>query len=259
MQALGSSVWMVETRCPPTTSSQVSCPLQLLESTDGGRKWATVSVPSDDSMNGGEGGAGQTWLIRLSATSAYLASPPNSPAGSPTTAPMWFTSDGGQTWSARRVACGIAAGEDAISTAPDGTLVAVCAAGPSTGYQMKSTVRSSDAGFTWTVMGPCAVSASSSSCEVDPPLTSGYLGEIDAVTADTVFLAGGRTPLLVTHNGGASWATVEPQIGDDTIRVIFFNESDGIVVGYDPQNNEGATIWSTTDGGVTWHSFVPNG
>jgi photosystem II stability/assembly factor-like uncharacterized protein len=53
VQALGLSVWMVETGCPPTTGPQSPCPLRLIESNDGGRTWAPVSVPADPSLNNG--------------------------------------------------------------------------------------------------------------------------------------------------------------------------------------------------------------
>jgi photosystem II stability/assembly factor-like uncharacterized protein len=66
----------------------------------------------------------------------------------------------------------------------------------------------------------------------------------------------------VTHNGGATWAVVETTIGDTsdgTQNVIFFNPSDGVVLGEDGQNDDVATIWSTSDGGATWQAVVPVG
>ncbi len=263
VEALGSSIWMVTSACPPKTGSQSPCALRLLTSVDGGRTWVAAITPVDATMNGGSAGAGQSWLIRLSTTSAYLASsPPLSARGQPTTAPLWFTSDGGQTWSPRQVDCGFSALIDAISAAPDGTLVAVCASEPSAGSQPKSTVESTDGGLTWTETTACqgARSGTAFNCLANQPLSLGYLGEIDAVSAETVYLVGGRSSLLVTHNGGASWTPTEPLIGDTsdgTTRVIFFNESDGVVLGDDGQNDDRATIYSTSDGGIVWHSVVP--
>jgi hypothetical protein len=53
---------------------------------------------------------------------------------------------------------------------------------------------------------------------------------------------------------------VEPLIGDTsdgTVRVIFFNVSDGVVLGFDERNNDTATLWHTTDGGLRWTPVVP--
>ena len=106
VEALGSSIWAVETTCPTPSTFQQPCPLRLLESTDGGRSWDTVPVPSTASTAGLA--TGQTYLIRLTTGAAYLASnPPFTGEGSSATAPLWFTGNGGRTWSAREVDCGI--------------------------------------------------------------------------------------------------------------------------------------------------------
>jgi photosystem II stability/assembly factor-like uncharacterized protein len=92
------------------------------------------------------------------------------------------------------------------------------------------------------------------------PFTFGYLGAIDAVSADTVYLVGGRSSLLVSHDSGSTWQTVEPLIGgtdDGTRQVIFFDQSHGIVLGNDGNNDEAATLWDTSDGGTSWSSVVP--
>ena len=266
VEASGSSVWMVEAGCSPSTGPQTACPMQLLGSADGGRSWDPVTIPSNATLNNGFGAiAAQTWLIRLSPTSAYLASNPQLVGQTvPPTAPLWYTDDGGRSWSVRQVSCGFSAMTDAISVTSDGTLVAVCAGESSAGSQAKSAVRSTNGGVTWTPTFRCVQTSSAiaSSCMANPPLSSGYLGEIDAVTANAVFLVGARSSLLVTHNGGESWMTVEPLIGDDsdgTRQVVFFNSSDGVVLGYDANNDDAATLWTTTDGGMSWHSEVPAG
>jgi photosystem II stability/assembly factor-like uncharacterized protein len=262
VEALGSSVWAVESSCPAPTDLGNPCPMRLLESDDGGLTWDAVAVPSGATT---DGLGAQTWLVRLSATAGYLASNPTfNFGGQASTAPLWYTADSGRTWSARQVDCGFNALTDAISAAPDGTLVAVCANQPSAGSQPKSTVRSTDGGYTWTTMTSCpgGTGVVTFSCATAPPLVAGYLGEIDAVTADTVYLVGGRSSLLVTHNGGATWAVVETTIGDTsdgTQNVIFFNPSDGVVLGEDGQNDDVVTIWSTSDGGATWQAVVPVG
>ncbi len=88
----------------------------------------------------------------------------------------------------------------------------------------------------------------------------GYLGGIDAPSTDTVFLFGGRSSLLVSHDGGAQWQAVQPLIGDTsggTQQAIFFNGSDGIVLGEGGTTNEEVALWGTSDGGAQWTSVVP--
>jgi photosystem II stability/assembly factor-like uncharacterized protein len=252
---------MVETTCATAATLGHPCSLRLLESQDGGSSWDTVPVPTGATTPGVD--TGQTYLVRISTSAAYLASNPPFFAGPspPAIAPLWFTDDGGRSWSTRRVDCGVASLIDAISAAPDGTLVAVCAGEPGAGSQAKSTVLSSDGGRTWTTMTPCPGSTSLTfTCTTGPPLGSGYLGEIDAVRAETVYLVGGRNSLLVTDDGGVSWHVVTPMIGDTSDgswNVTFFNPLDGVVLASDPTNGETRTIWSTSNGGATWRPVIP--
>lgn len=256
--AAGRSAWMLRADCPRHGST---CPLRLLESADGGRTWALspaqppgATVHAIDGQPATEGAAGQTWLLLTGRSSAYVMSGPVRDA-----APMWFTADGGATWSARQVRCGrIAAISATLTAAPDGTLLAVCDGQPAAGYQQKSAGRSTDGGSSWTVHTPCPVSRLT--CHGSTPLDSGYLGQIDAVSADTAFLVGDRSSLLVTADGGSRWRAVRPLIGDSgggTAQVIFVNRRDGFVLGDDTRNNEIPTIWRTTDGGTRWSSVVP--
>jgi photosystem II stability/assembly factor-like uncharacterized protein len=133
VESLGRSVWMVELGCSAALATTMgkTCPLRLLESTNGGRTWASSPrLPAGATFNGGlpEGAQGQTWLERVSRSSAYLLSNPvPNPDGSPDSAPLWFTADGGSSWSARSVPCGFDAMSAVLSAAPDGTLLAVCA------------------------------------------------------------------------------------------------------------------------------------
>jgi photosystem II stability/assembly factor-like uncharacterized protein len=266
VQALGDSVWMVEAECPQTTGPQEPCPLRLLESNNGGRTWATSPVPANATLNNGlasESALGQTWLVRISKSSAYLGTnPAGNQYGSEDNAPLWFTSDGGRSWSNRQLPCAMDASSAVVSAAPDGALLAVCASQPGAGSQLKSTLRSTDGGSTWTVQSTCVIPSSGvpvPSCTMEPP-TGGYLGGIDALSADTLFLVGDRSSLLVSHNGGVTWQPVQPLMGDSsdgTNQVIFFNNSDGLVLGYNGYNNDVATLWSTRDGGTKWNAVVP--
>jgi hypothetical protein len=265
VEALGSSVWMEEAQCSPT-SNATSCPVLLFLSNNGGRTWTPAHVPSGATASPylGGGVAGQTWLVRVSQNAAYLLSaPPMTTNGVQNDPTMWFTSDNGAFWSTRSVRCGMGAMSVALSAAPDGTLLAVCASEPGAGNQLKSSTRSTNGGITWTVENSCPFSSTGpmTNC-ADANFSTGYLGGIDAVSANTVFLYGDRNSLFVTRDGGVTWEPEEPLIGDTsggTEQAIFFNTSDGIVLGQNGSNDDITTLWRTSDGGAHWTLTVPHG
>jgi photosystem II stability/assembly factor-like uncharacterized protein len=263
VEALGMSVWMVEAECPTPSIAQ-TCAVRLFESADGGRTWSpSPSAPPGAVVNANVGSQAQTWMVRTSQSSAYvLQNAVGNPQGQANAAPLWFTTNGGTSWSERSIPCATGpASSVSLSAAPDGTLLAVCAGEPGAGSQEKSALRSTDGGVTWTVESsrpmPGAGSAPGTTCDT---LAFGYLGGIDAVSADTVFLYGGRSSLLVSRDGGALWLAVQPLIGDTsggTQQAIFFNASDGIVLGEGGDTNEGVTLWKTSDGGMQWTAVAP--
>ena len=261
--ALGRSAWMVVAVCPREGGQSVRCGLRLVESADGGRSWtpapaqpAGAAVRGSGSGVAAEAAAGQTWLVRTGRSSGYVVSSPRtSPRGLPDQAALWFTRDAGASWSRRSVHCGIDALSVVVSAAPDGTLLAVCAGEPSAGLQAKSAARSADGGRSWAVHLPCPGKVMG--C---PPLNSGYLGSVDAVSGRTAFLVGGRSSLLITRDGGVRWRMVRPLIGDSgggTSQVVFFSRSRGVVLGEDGNDNELPTIWHTSDGGAHWSAVLP--
>lgn len=252
----GRSVWLLEADCRGVAGPQ-QCPLRLLESADGGHTWRPSpsqppgSVAAQDGQAGLESAAGQTWLVRTGPASGYVTGEPAlSASGKPDAAPLWFTSDAGSAWSSRRVQCGFDAMSLAMSAAPDGTLFAACAGQPAAGSQGKSTAASADGGRTWTVRASCGLGDCPRS-----PLGSGYLGEIAAGSASTAYLAGGRSRLLVTHDGGRHWqavAAVTAGTDGGTGPVFTFGASDVIVLGDDFNYNDLPSLWTTTDGGAHW-------
>ncbi len=261
VSALGRSVWMMLAKC-----DAASCRLVLVESADGGRTWrrARTQPPGATAraMAGGrpagEPAAGQTWLVRTGLDSGYvMSSPAVNPRGQPDVAPLWYTANAGVTWSRRQLPCGLDALSAVLSAAPGGPLTAVCAAEPSAGSQVKSAATSVNGGRTWTLrVIPCPQLAAA--CR--DPLVGGYLSEIAAVSARTIYLAGVRSSLLVSTDGGARWTAVRPLIGDGsggTFQVSFFGRADGLVLGDDSGSNEAITIWCTTDSGRTWSKAVP--
>ena len=168
---------------------------------------------------------------------------------------LWFTADGGRSWSRRATPCtGMGY---AVSAAPDGALFAVCAGEPGAGEQGKTVERSLNGGHTWTRGKSCGIGRCMG------VLGFGYLGEIAAVDARTVYLVGDRSPLLVTHDGGKTWFSVKAVAarGDaGTYQVLFVTRSDGLVLGVDdkpPYYPRQPTIWWTHDGGARWAAVHP--
>jgi photosystem II stability/assembly factor-like uncharacterized protein len=208
------------------------------------------------------GEAGQSWLDRTSVPTAYLmSSATGKPGSNDDHAPIWLTTDGGATWSEHSVPCHMAAMSASLSVAPDGTLFVVCAGDPSAGFQPKSVVRSTDGGARWTVEMSCDIDVPRPGPGCSSYVNGGYLGVIDAVSPSTVFLCGGRSSLLVSRDDGARWAPVRPLIGDTSGGsgpVIFFNQHDGVTMANNPRSQDELTIWSTSDGGVSWKAVVPH-
>jgi photosystem II stability/assembly factor-like uncharacterized protein len=168
--------------------------------------------------------------------------------GRANSAPMWFTADAGASWVARRVPCGLDALSVAVSVAPGGTLLGVCGGEPGAGSQRKSVARSADGGRRWVVSTPRGA------------LDFGYLGAVNARSAVTAYLAGGRSPLLITRDGGRAWSVVQAvTAGSDggTVSVQFVSPRVGFVLGDDSSDNELPTIWLTLDSGVHWSALHP--
>lgn len=250
----GRSVWMLAASCPRGPGER-RCPLRLLISADGGRTWRPAPSQPPGAARG-EGGRvltepadGQTWLMRTGQSAGYvLGSVVPNDRGRADSAPMWFTGDAGASWAARRVPCGLDGLSVAVSAAPDGTLLGVCASEPGAGFQRKSVARSADGGRHWVLSNPRGA------------LDFGYLGAVMARSATTAFLVGGRSPLLVTRDGGRDWSVVRAvTAGSDggTVSVQFPSPRVGFILGDDFSDDELPTIWLTLDSGVHWSALHP--
>jgi len=263
VSAVGRSVWMLLARCRGAASTPNGCVLHLVESGNGGRTWKPVkSQPSGAVTRGNESGpsyepaAGQTWLLRAGRSAAYvLASPAVSDRGKSDSARLWYTANGGASWSRRRLGCGIGALSVSMARSPGGALVGVCADEPGAGFQVKTTLISSNGGRTWTRRAGCGFRPG---CR--DPLYSGYLGQVAALSARTAFLVGDRSSLLVTTDGGRHWHPVRPVVGNTsggTFQVTFLSRSSGVVLGQGGATNEDVDVFRTSDGGRTWSRVVP--
>jgi photosystem II stability/assembly factor-like uncharacterized protein len=262
VSAVGRSIWMVQEECAHATSTRL-CSLRLLQSADGGRSWAPSRAQppgavANRGLAAGDSAQGQSWLVRASASAAYLFGSPRSSTQAATVyAPLWSTDDGGSSWTQRRIPC--RAGLSVVaSVAPGGALVTVCAGGPGAGAQGKATAVSTDGGRTWSVHNRCDELGQPRCASY--PLIYGYLGEVDATSAGTFYVIGLRSQLLVTHDGGASW-TALATVGDvngSPAQVIFFGAREGIVLGRLNNATAPVAIWHTSDGGASWSAVTPS-
>ncbi len=263
VSAAGRSVWMVLADCRAAGRDGGRCALQLRQSSDGGESWRPIKAQPAGAIVRGttagpftESALGQTWLLRTGPDSAYVSAYPTvNPRGRPDWVRLWYTSDGGASWSRRRLPCGINALSAAIGSAGDNVLAAVCAGEPSAGSQMKTAAFSVNGGHTWVVRGTC-IKDGVPSCR--DPLFDGYLSQVAALSSRTADLIGGRGPLLRTTDGGRRWQQVGA-LGDENsgaAQVMFFGRLDGVVVG-DSAASGTPEIWHTADGGRRWIAVTP--
>ncbi len=255
VDAVGRSIWALRSVCTRSEVARAApCAVGLLESTNGGRTWRSVQSPSGGSTELADPATRQTYLVRMSRDMAYLMlSPQPRLNGKPSVAPLWFTGNGGATWSSRRVPCHIGAWSAAFSVTPSGTLMTVCASQPSAGMQLKTVLESSNGGRTWRLKA-------GASDTTFPEIDDGYLGSIDLISMRQAFLVGGRSSLMETLDGGAVWKAVQPLIGGSaggTSEIKFFNGTEGLVLGNDDNDDERMTLWNTVDGGEIWKVIIP--
>jgi hypothetical protein len=264
VSAAGRSVWMVLADCREAARDGGRCTLQVRQSSDGGQSWSPARAqPAGAWVRGASGGPftepalGQTWLLRTGPHSAYVSAyPAISPQGRPDSVPLWYTSDGGSSWSRRRLPCGIDAMSAAVGSAGRRVLAAVCADEPSAGNQLKTAAFSVNGGRTWTVHATC-LKHGVPSCQ--DRLFEGYLSQVAALSSRTAYLIGGRGPLLRTTDGGLRWHQVGA-LGDENGvagQVMFFGRLDGVVVG-DSAATGAPEIWHTVNGGRRWTLVTPH-
>jgi hypothetical protein len=253
VEALGSSVWMLTVRCPVTRPSSTAavCQLTVRQSTDGGRYWRTsASQPRTRSLSpGASAGSGQ--LIRLSQTAAYVLGGPDTLGnGQPSTVPLWYTGDGGRTWTSHLLSCGMWAQSVFMTAALTGMLYGVCAGQPGLGNQMKAVVASTDGGASWYHPRGCNPTPGlGTGCVTG--FGGGYVGGIVAVSSTTVFIYGERLGIAKIVGGGGTTRY------STTLRdVIFFSPSFGVALGLTPDNS-GPAVWHTDNGGSSWTLVAP--
>lgn len=259
VEALGTSIWMLEADCaqPVSQTHPQRCPLQVYESTDGGRTWTPSPTPPASASVTGRIGRGWGSLIRVSTTAAYVVAAPPTPTSAPNrttpgTVPLSFTNNGGRTWVQRSIPCGADAQRAILSAAPSGTLFAVCGWYTQVGgQQRKAVLVSTDGGASWSKQATCG----------GPPFTAppcslalGNLGVVDAVSSSTAYEIGSRGPLLETTDGGGEWTADQvtgEAGGSGGATAIFFGPSDGVAF-------TTHHLWHTANASQGWSQTSPS-
>lgn len=256
VSSLDGSLWLVAAVCP--SSRTHPCPLRVETSNDHGRSW----VEPRAQPLGAEGDTnsppaiGTSPLVRASAAVAYVVSATAVGAQSK----MWVTTNGGASWLREVIRCAGRGPSVVMAADPRGALFVVCGFEGSAGFQSKSVSRSTDRGATWHLYGRCNPGSGQPYDRNARVLCSGYLGQVVAPQPGSVFETGCRSPVYVSRDGGARWATVRPLMGNAAggcvADVDFVNETDGVVLGAANTGQAPPEIWKTTDGGRHWATYL---
>ena len=153
VSAINLDVWALTGTCP-SLATNASCTLDVEQSIDGGKTWASlgqldtgVVAPTTDTIQPIE-------LARITTTRAYVLTETTNQGQA-----QWalsFTSDSGATWSSRPVPCmipGLSSHTDGVEVAASSTtdLWLICGGTLTAGGQSKLLFRSSDGGQSWQV------------------------------------------------------------------------------------------------------------
>ena len=210
----GSVAWAATYPCGKGTS----CPYEMRSSVDGGRGWSTpYEVPATLPPIAG---------VSFGASGLLVA----------TFTDLLITLDGGATWGVIRAACTATAYQEQVATSDGRELWLLCTDPTKVGSARAKLYLSEDAGATWK---PVAIAQPG---ELKPG-TNGVDGTV-SLSAGSLLFNPGVVGVVVSHDGGKTWAKAGPDIRFATIR--FCSATDGWAV--DGQHY----IWATTDGGDHW-------
>lgn len=225
LETLDNNVIAVSTGCLP------GCPMTVATSAIAGRDWTTARTIQPGMSPG----------VTLTRTGsyAYLAVYGHTSGGaSNATTALWVSSDDGATWTDRGEPCPQQGGEvDSafLSTAPDGTVGVICTPRQAgVNWQFAMTSPAGGTGFTTLnrdAFGNGSVTAF-------------------AVASARVLLVSGADGTYRSADGGRTFQRLGANSGSDpgALRWLGFASP---TVGHG-LSQDGRTVWTTTDAGVTW-------
>jgi len=227
VQPVGTSVWALVGCVSGGAGTKDPCRGHLAVSTDIGQTWATLAS--------GPTLSGDTYaLSRADAQLAYAHATTYLPG--PDDPGIAVTSDGGRTWSYRHDPCTAPIGETLVAHSRS-ALWLFCAGEPGAGQQLKQIFRSTDQGRHW-----AGVVNHLSHFDAGLFPGSGYLNDLEVVSATTAWVALYRGGVWSTHDGGHAW-TEAPIRGSELLadQISFIDANHGWA-------REDGVLWRTTDG-----------
>ena len=225
LAASGNSAWAIEADCSPGPCLHMT----LYASADQGATWSRASAQPAMVGQGAQ-------LLRVSDSMGWVLS--FSTSSGPLTSALAVTRDAGRSWQQLVRPCAPATSiQDTAAALPDGTLWIVCGGDHAMGQERKQVIVSHDGGAHW-------------SFPPDAPLP-GFVGELALSGPSHAWLAGTRSPLYESTNGGASWTTADSR----GVSVNLSGPGITHVVFVDAQHGWAATdheVFWTSDGGAHW-------
>lgn len=228
---------------PPSSSAPGTPPDDAIETTtDGGRTWTPVSLPS--AISGSR-------LSCLTATTCALLG-----IGTGGSSVFFQTTDGGRTWSSgtgpAELATGDFVGGLACTTAAHCTAIAMphlVAAGSDDIMSLTT----SDAGQSWTEGSlPAGFDG------LPDGLTCTGVGDCVVVGSDKGF-PGGNGAAAYSKDGGATWRSSTVPGGTSDLNAVSCNTSLCIASSLGSASSTVRTILTSSDGGATWSEATTTG
>jgi photosystem II stability/assembly factor-like uncharacterized protein len=233
----GQIAWALTLACasPPVANPIRNCPTDLRRTTDGGRTWTTLVT-------------GQIVSIRFATASrGWLAIA--DPSGS---FEVRFTNDGGSTWTSGIQTSSEIIGLDAASAQTAWAMTrdsGYCSASTCGKYEL---IRTLNGGLTWTSLGNpkpstgnCAIGAIYGPLFASP--SRGWLAL--NLGAGGVAAPGG---LLQSEDGGKTWGCTNTP---PNTYLVSAADPAHVWVTSNHRGDEATTVYSSEDGGTTWHAL----
>jgi photosystem II stability/assembly factor-like uncharacterized protein len=231
----GQVAWALTLACGSTPAANLNCPTDLRRTTDGGHTWKTLVTDQIVSMRFATATRG--WLALVNQNGSEVR----------------FTNDGGSTWTrGMQTSSGAIIGLDAASSQVAWAMTrdgGYCSASTCGKYELFRTL---DGGSSWTSLGNpkpdtgnCVYGAIYGPLFASP--TRGWLAL--NLGAGGVAAPGG---LLQTEDGGKTWrCTNSPP------NTYFVSAADPahIWVSSNRRGDDATTLYSSDDGGTTWHAL----